>query len=56
MASFSEYARLYRDSWSDPAIRWLLSTVPSAMVFDDHEVSDDWNISEAWVEEVRTHT
>ncbi|MDQ3924266.1 MAG: alkaline phosphatase family protein [Actinomycetota bacterium] len=56
VASFSEYARLYRDSWSDPAIRWLLSTVPSAMVFDDHEVSDDWNISEAWVEEVRTHT
>jgi hypothetical protein len=25
------------------------------MVFDDHEVSDDWNISEAWIEEVRTH-
>ena len=56
VASFEEYACLYRDSWSDPAIRWLLSTVPSAMVFDDHEVSDDWNISEAWVEEVRTHT
>ncbi len=54
-ASFEEYARLYRDSWRDPAIRWLLSTVPSAMIFDDHEVSDDWNISEAWVEEVRTH-
>ncbi|MDQ3911904.1 MAG: alkaline phosphatase family protein [Actinomycetota bacterium] len=55
VASFEEYARLYRDSWSDPAIRWLLSTVPSAMVFDDHEVSDDWNISESWIEEVRTH-
>jgi hypothetical protein len=54
-AHFEEYARLYRDSWRDPAIRWLLSTVPSAMVFDDHEVSDDWNISESWVEEVRTY-
>jgi hypothetical protein len=54
-ANFEEYARLYRDSWRDPAIRWLLSTVPSAMVFDDHEVSDDWNISESWVEEVRMH-
>jgi PhoD-like phosphatase len=54
-ANFEEYARLYRDSWKDPAIRWLLSTVPSAMVFDDHEVSDDWNISESWVEEVRTY-
>jgi phosphodiesterase/alkaline phosphatase D-like protein len=55
VADFEEYSRLYRDSWTDPAIRWLLSTIPSAMVFDDHEVSDDWNISEAWVEEVRTY-
>jgi hypothetical protein len=55
VADFEEYALLYRDSWGDPAIRWLLSTVPSAMIFDDHEVSDDWNISEAWLEETRTH-
>ena len=53
VADFEEYARLYRDAWGDPAIRWLLSTVPSAMIFDDHEVGDDWNISEAWVEEAR---
>src|SRR5215218_2493661 len=42
---FEEDARVYRAAWSDPAIRWLLSTVPSAMIFDDHEVGDDWNIS-----------
>jgi len=23
------------------------------MIFDDHEVADDWNISEAWIEETR---
>jgi len=55
VADFEEYARIYRDAWSDPAIRWLLSTVPSAMIFDDHEVGDDWNISEAWLEETRQH-
>jgi PhoD-like phosphatase len=55
VADFEEYTRLYRDSWRDPAIRWLLSTVPSAMIFDDHEVSDDWNISDSWLEETRTH-
>jgi hypothetical protein len=55
VADFEEYTRLYRDSWRDPAIRWLLSTVPSAMIFDDHEVSDDWNISDSWIEETRTH-
>ena len=26
---------------SDPATRWLLSTVSSAMIFDDHDVHDD---------------
>jgi hypothetical protein len=55
VADFEEYTRLYRDSWKDPVIRWLLSTVPSAMIFDDHEVADDWNISDSWLEETRTH-
>jgi hypothetical protein len=53
VADFEEYARIYRDAWGDPAIRWLLSTVPSAMIFDDHEIGDDWNISASWVEEIR---
>ena len=50
IADFEEYTRLYRESWSDPDIRWLLSTVPSTMIFDDHDVSDDWNISQSWVD------
>jgi hypothetical protein len=53
IADFEEYTRLYRESWSDPDIRWLLATVPSAMVFDDHDLNDDWNISQSWVEKMR---
>lgn len=53
VGDFEEYTSLYRESWSDPALRWLLSTVSSAMIFDDHDVHDDWNISEAWVEQMR---
>jgi PhoD-like phosphatase len=53
VADFEEYTRLYRESWSDPDIRWLLSTVPSVMIFDDHDVNDDWNISWRWVAEMR---
>ena len=53
VADFEEYTRLYRESWSDPDLRWLLSTVPSVMIFDDHDVNDDWNISWAWVNEMR---
>ena len=53
IADFEEYTRLYRESWSDPDIRWLLATVPTAMIFDDHDVNDDWNISASWVAEMR---
>ena len=53
IADFEEYTRLYRESWSDPDIRWLLSTVPTTMIFDDHDVHDDWNISWLWVQEMR---
>ncbi|MEA2394883.1 MAG: hypothetical protein QOJ82_2774 [Solirubrobacteraceae bacterium] len=49
VADFEEYCRLYLDAWSDPAVRWLLSTVPTAMIFDDHDVHDDWNTSRDWV-------
>jgi hypothetical protein len=52
---FEDYTQLYYESWSDPAIRWLLSTVSTMMIFDDHDVHDDWNISEAWLEEARSH-
>jgi hypothetical protein len=50
---FEEYTSLYRESWTEPTIRWLLSTVSTAMIFDDHDVHDDWNTSQAWVDEVR---
>lgn len=53
VTDFVEYAALYQESWSDPELRWMLSTVPSMMIFDDHEVIDDWNISEAWRHKVR---
>lgn len=45
---YDEYAELYRQAWSDPLVRRLLATVPTLMVFDDHDVRDDWNTSAAW--------
>ena len=53
VADFDEYTMLYAEAWSDPATRWLLSTIPSAMIFDDHDVHDDWNTSQAWADEIR---
>ena len=53
ISDFEEYCRLYRDAWCEPAVRWLLSTVPTAMIFDDHDVIDDWNTSRDWVAQMR---
>ncbi|HEX8753196.1 MAG TPA: alkaline phosphatase D family protein [Solirubrobacterales bacterium] len=52
---FEEYTWLYHESWSDPLIRWLFSTVSTSMVWDDHDMSDDWNISRSWHEEMERH-
>lgn len=48
VVDLEEYTHLYEEAWGDPDIRWLLSTVPSSMIFDDHDVIDDWNTSRSW--------
>jgi PhoD-like phosphatase len=55
VADFEEYVRLYYETWgdTDPSLRWLLSTVSTAMVWDDHDVHDDWNTSDVWLAEMR---
>ena len=52
LADFGEYALAYREAWSEPAVRWLLSTVPTAMVFDDHETHAERRISDDWMREM----
>lgn len=52
LKDYEEYAHLYRLAWSDEANRWLLSTLPSAMIFDDHDIRDDWNASLTWREKM----
>jgi hypothetical protein len=54
LADYEEYAHLYKLAWSDPANRWLLSTLPSAMIFDDHDIRDDWNTSARWRREMES--
>ena len=49
---YEEYAHLYGLAWTEQANRWLLSTVPSCMIFDDHDIRDDWNTSWTWHEEI----
>ena len=53
IADFEEYTWLYLESWTDPEVRWLMSTIPSTMIFDDHDIHDDWNTSDSWRQEMQ---
>ncbi len=36
-----------------PKVRRLLANIPTYMICDDHDVTDDWNITGAWYDKVR---
>ena len=36
-----------------PAVRRLFANVPTYMIFDDHDVTDDWNLTQEWTDGVR---
>lgn len=36
-----------------PAVRRVLANIPTYMIFDDHEITDDWNITREFHEAVR---
>lgn len=53
LEDFEEYTVGYRDVWTYPVVRWMLSTLPSSMIFDDHEINDKWKTSQQWLDEMR---
>jgi hypothetical protein len=36
-----------------PAVRRVLANIPTYMIFDDHDVTDDWNLTLEWRTKVR---
>ncbi|MBK7624710.1 MAG: hypothetical protein IPJ14_19175 [Kineosporiaceae bacterium] len=36
-------------------VRRVLANVPTMMMFDDHEISDDWNLDGLWAEDSRSN-
>ena len=44
---------LYREAWGEPVDALAALHGRPAMLFDDHDIHDDWNISQAWLEEMR---
>ncbi|PAX56564.1 hypothetical protein [Brunnivagina elsteri] len=35
-----------------PKVRRALANIPTYMIFDDHEITDDWNLNMAWCDRV----
>ncbi|CAJ1334413.1 unnamed protein product, partial [Effrenium voratum] len=33
---------VYRETWGHEPTRWVLAHVPNLMIYDDHEIRDDW--------------
>lgn len=55
VADFAEYAFLYERAWTTTRnVRVLLGNVPTFLMLDDHEVTDDWNFDAAWVRMVHS--
>jgi hypothetical protein len=54
-ADFAEYSYLYDRAWSLDGVRKVLAHVPSFMIFDDHEITDDWNFDGTWVDIVHAN-
>jgi hypothetical protein len=64
LVTFAEYLAMYGLMWHPsnwknpkylhhftstlPKVRRLLANIPSYMIFDDHDVTDDWNLSLKW--------
>ncbi|MCW8092672.1 alkaline phosphatase family protein [Alteromonas ponticola] len=36
-------------------VRRVIAHLPTMMIFDDHDVTDDWNLTRGWEEEVYNH-
>ena len=50
---FEEHSEELRQSISSVRqIRRLLANIPTYMIFDDHDITDDWNLSKDWKENV----
>lgn len=55
-ASFEKQRRILMDFAAGlPRVRRALAHLPVAMIFDDHDVTDDWNLTAAWEQTAYGH-
>ncbi len=56
VTTFTEFARLYTYVWTaEKGVRQVLATIPTYMIFDDHEVYNNWGAFPGWKEGMVRH-
>ncbi len=49
--TFRDFAQLYNYAWTaEKGVRQVLATIPTYMIFDDHEVYNNWGVFPGWKE------
>ena len=47
--TFEDFAILYEYVWTqDSDVRQVLACIPTFMIYDDHEITNNWNITPQW--------
>ena len=47
--TFEDFALLYNYVWTqDSDVQQVLACIPTFMIFDDHEITNNWNITPQW--------
>ena len=47
--TFEDFAILYEYVWTqDSDVRQVLASIPTFMIYDDHEITNNWNITPQW--------
>ncbi|GCE17233.1 alkaline phosphatase D family protein [Dictyobacter kobayashii] len=48
-SSYEDFCLFYQHAWStDSGVRQVLASLPSYMIFDDHEITNNWNSMPTW--------
>jgi phosphodiesterase/alkaline phosphatase D-like protein len=51
ITTFPDFAQLYNYVWTaEKGVRQVLATIPTYMIFDDHEVYNNWGVFPGWKE------
>jgi phosphodiesterase/alkaline phosphatase D-like protein len=51
-SEFEDFALAYVSSWFPANVAKVLANLPTFMNFDDHDITDDWNITGSWLEQM----